>query len=139
MGFGATTTSASQVPSQCCLSESVLLFGGNGTSHKTCLQIKSPQTYFKTQNSFQKIKPKIHTSLFCKYSWVPTRTPLIVPSTYTPVDVSNFTALSIDISQHDQTVFRTDLEDRHELGRLKDNSSPSQSLKASLPRHGLCR
>ena len=71
------------------------------------------------------MEPKIHTALFCEYSWVPSRTPLIVPSTYTPVDVSSFTTLSIDSLQYYQTVFRTDLEDHHELSRLKDTSAPN--------------
>lgn len=71
------------------------------------------------------MEPNIHTALFCKYGRIPSRTPLIVPSTYAPVDVSSFTTLSIDSSQYYQTVFRTDLEDHHELGRLKDTSASS--------------
>lgn len=85
------------------------------------------QTCFEAPNSFERgnMDPIIHTALFCIYSWVPTRTPLIVPSTYTPWGVSNSTTPSIDNSQYFQTVFRTDLEDHHELGRLEDISSAS--------------
>lgn len=85
------------------------------------------QKFFKTGDLFERgnMDSTIHTALFCKYSWVPTRTPLIVPSTCTPFGVSNFTTPSIDNSQCYQTVFRTDLEDHHELGRLEDISCPS--------------